>query len=65
MIDLRLRAWMSISVQTLTQCCLQESDRLVGVIGGGIEYGVLVFSFFKEGYYGVKGYVLSFSLCLY
>lgn len=37
MIDLRLRAWMSISVQPLTQCCLQESDRLFAVIGGETE----------------------------
>lgn len=33
--SLRLRAWMSTSVQTLTQCCLQESDRLFGVISEG------------------------------
>lgn len=32
MMSLRLRAWMSTSVQTLTQCCLQESDRLFNVI---------------------------------
>lgn len=50
MIDLRLRAWMSISVQTLTQCCLQESDRLVGVIGGGTECGVLFLK--KKGIMG-------------